>query len=401
MGNRWLWALGLLLVLAVGAVYFWMQPQLQSEDKTTRILLLGLDEVDNRSRSDTIIVVQVDEQGVVLLSVPRDLRVKIPKEDRSEFGKINAAYAQGAKDGNVRAGANLARQVVSDFLGVSIPYYVVVDFKGFKTVVDQLGGVEIDVESSMNYDDDAQNLHIQLEPGLQTLNGEQALQYARFRDGGGDLRRIQRQQKLLRAILSKQKTLGTFDQIKTLVSMAFDQIKATNLPLPNLISLAQQLQNIDLGNTVAVRLEGRITTLNGISYLEPNTTSTAALVDRWLRREDFLLSSDIRLIVLNGKGQQGLASSVKKDLSQEGFNVICADNAESLDYLKTYVVTMQNSEEKAKLVSDALQGTGQIVHKEVVSDHLAGSRQNLQVCAPEVFDTVDVVLILGQDFSFP
>lgn len=401
MGNRWLWALGLLLILAVGAVYFWMQPQLPPDGESTRILLLGLDEVEHRSRSDTIIVVQVDERGVVLLSVPRDLRVKIPKEDSSEFGKINAAYAEGAKDGNVHAGAKLAQQVVSGFLGVSIPYYVVVDFEGFKTVVDQLGGVEIEVEAPMDYDDDAQNLHIHLAPGVQILNGEQALQYARFRDDAGDLRRIQRQQKLLRAILSKLKTLGTFEQIKSLFEMAFGQIKATNLPLPNLIALAQQLQHINVGNTVAVRLEGRVTTINGISYLEPNVVSTAALVDRWLRREEFLLPSDVRLIVLNGKGQQGLASSIKNDFVQEGFSVICADNAENHNYLKTYVVTMQNNDEKAKLVSKVLQGVGQIVHQKVVSDHLAASRQNLQVCSPEVFDTADVVLILGQDFSYP
>jgi len=100
-----------------------------------------------------------------------------------------------------------------------------------------------------------------------------------------------------------------------------------------------------------------------------------------------------------GTGYVGLVTGAC--FAEFGVSVVCADNAENHDYLKTYVVTMQNSDEKAKLVSNMLQEVGQIVHQEVVFDHLTASRQNLQVCAPEVFDTADVVLILGQDFSLP
>lgn len=400
MGNRWLWALGLLLVLAAGAVFFWMQPQPQLSEENTRILILGLDQVDNRSRSDTIIVAQLDTEGTVLLSVPRDLRVKFPD---GRMNKINAAYAEGEAQGEgtnaVHLGARLARDVVSGFLNLEIPYYVVVDFEGFEQVVDQLGGVEINIESAMDYEDNAQDLQIHFEPGTQVLNGEQALQYARYRDETGDLKRIERQQKLIKAILAKQReSLNTFDQIKSLLEMAFTYVKATNLSLPDLIAFAQKLQGSNFGEINTLSLAGTDVRVAGISYLEPQIVDTTALVDRWMRHKQFLLTSDIKVVVLNGNGQQGLASTMRDRFTRDGFEVNCADNADTHNYNKTYIVTMSSDEEKAQRVAETLGDVGQIVYQEVLKDQLSASQQQLRLCNPGAFDEADVVVIFGQDF---
>lgn len=402
MGNRWLWALGLLLVLAAGAVYFWMQPRPMVGQDSARILILGLDEVESRSRSDTIIVAQVDAQGAVLLSIPRDLRVKFPD---GELRKINAAYAMGAANGDPKKGADLARQVISELLGLSLPYYVVVDFEGFQQAVDQLGGVEINIQERMVYDDDAQNLHINFEPGLQLLNGEQALQYARYRDQSGDLQRIERQQQVVKAILQKQNAdMSAFDRIKSLLKMALTHVKSTNLTLPDLVSLARQLQGYDLNTMTTLNLFGDNVLDGGISYLEPKIVKNTALVDRWLRRKEFLLPSDVRVIVLNGNGTSGLANVIKSELKARDFQVTYAGNAEDFNYSTTMVVIMNGSDSKAQLVADAL-GGGQVVYSEIeaVMERLQAIRAECAQnsgCNFEAFDNADVVFIAGQDFTF-
>jgi LCP family protein required for cell wall assembly len=401
MGNRWLWGLGLLLVLAAGAVFLWMQPRAVVGTEATRILLLGLDEVDGRSRSDTMIVVQIDPKGVVLLSVPRDLRLQFPQ---GELKKVNAAYPEGESQGGAGQGAQLARTVVSEFLGVPIPYYVVVDFEGFKQLVDQLGGVDIDVQSAMNYDDNAQDLHISLAPGLQTLYGEEALQYARYRDERGDLQRIRRQQDLLKAIVKKQSTeLSSLDQVMALVEMAFGYVKSTNLLLPELLTLVRQFQGFGINDFTTLSLTGTNVNLGGISYLEPKAVDTATLVDRWLKRQEFLLPRDVGVIVLNGVGSPGLARNTGQDLIQQGYQVLHTDNTVEFKYATSLVITMDNDDEKAKLVQRAIGGVGQVVHHEIaeITNDLGNIRAECVKragCDDSVYDRVDVVVIVGQDY---
>ena len=151
-----------------------------ADPERTNILVLGADKGEyDPGRTDTIILVSVDPKAkeVGVLSVPRDTRVMIPGRG---YNRINTAYAFG--------GPQLAKKTVENWLGIDIDYYVVVDFAGFEHIVDTLGGVEIDVEKRMRYQDRAQGLHIDLHPGRQVLDGRQALNYIRYRaDGLGDV----------------------------------------------------------------------------------------------------------------------------------------------------------------------------------------------------------------------
>lgn len=401
MGNRWLWALGLLLVLAGGAVYFWMQPLPTSSAQSTDILVLGLDEVEGKSRSDTVMLAHLDAQGVVLMSVPRDLRVKFPD---GRLDKINAAFALGAAEGSIHQGAQLASHVVSDFLGVSPPLYVVVDFEGFKQVVDQLGGVEIDVSQPMRYDDNAQNLHIRFEPGVQSLDGSQALEYVRFRDEQGDLARIQRQQQLIKAILEKQSAeLSSFERIKALLDMVIQHV-TTNVPFSELLELARQLQGRALEAVTTVSLSGQPIVINNVSYLDPQMGRIVGMVDRYVRRKSFLLTSDVRVIVLNGKGTGGLARTLEGGLMRQGFNVEYVGNAENFNYRNTWIISL-SEDAKAQLVARAL-GVGQVVSRaeDLVAAHLqailALCAQNAS-CSPERWEAADAIVIAGADFPAP
>ena len=160
-------------------------------------MLLGVDRrADDVGRSDTLMVasVDMDSHKAALLSVPRDTRVAI---DGHGYDKINHAYAFG--------GHELSKSTVERLLGTHIAHYVIIDTKAFQRIIDALGGVDIDVDKRMHYEDpwdDNGGLVIDLYPGQQHLDGAKAIQYVRYRDGEGDIGRIGRQQKFMKAVPS-------------------------------------------------------------------------------------------------------------------------------------------------------------------------------------------------------
>lgn len=169
------------------------------------ILMLGADEnrdnrkriVDTMARTDTIVVVQVDfvNQRIHALSIPRDTLVRIP---RHGWGKINSAHALG--------GPRLLVETISQLLGnLQIDEVIIVSYKAFEEAIDALGGVTIEVEKRMRYHDNWGDLHIDLQPGVQHLNGKQALGYVRYRHSDSDFHRIERQQKFMRAVKERLK----------------------------------------------------------------------------------------------------------------------------------------------------------------------------------------------------
>lgn len=167
-----------------------MQNQSWDEGKIT-VLLLGSDrrEGQDQSRSDTMMVLFMDTntKTVRLVSIPRDAYVTIPS--KGEKTKINHAYAFG--------GVDLSKATLKKNFGIDVDYYVDIDFNGFSQVIDALGGVTIDVPQKMYNADE----NIDLDPGLQKLDGNGALQFVRFREVTlGDLGRIERQQVFMKAL---------------------------------------------------------------------------------------------------------------------------------------------------------------------------------------------------------
>lgn len=162
------------------------------------------------ARSDSMIVMSLDKTDgkIRMVSLPRDARVHLPPNKYDvRMGKLNAAHAYG--------GPELLVQTLHDELGLTVQHYAVIRFDGFKKLIDEVGGVYVDVigalkrdgsRGDLNYDDNWGNLHIHLKPGKQWLNGEQAHNYVRFRmDIEGDPGRIRRQQSLMRALAQQLK----------------------------------------------------------------------------------------------------------------------------------------------------------------------------------------------------
>ena len=211
------------------------------------MLLLGVDKDEARAedwgsstanfRSDTIILARVDPpaQKVTLVSIPRDTLV-----DMGEHGeqKINAAYSYG--------GAAYMTEVVSKFAGVKISHYAELDFEQFTSIVDTIGGVEVDLPVAISDPDYAE---IELPAGVQTLDGTQALGLCRSRHaydeyGGGDFYRAANQRMVIGAIVKKVLKLDALSMSNTVSELA--NSVTTDFTATDILGLAMQFKDFDV-----------------------------------------------------------------------------------------------------------------------------------------------------------
>lgn len=240
----------------------------------TNILVLGLDSGQEIHRSDTMIVIHVDpmKNTANAISIPRDTMVEIPGRSQD---KINHAYAYG--------GADLSRQTAEKFLDIKIPYYISIDMRGLESLIDQLGGVTLDVEKRMYYVDHAQNLFVDLYPGMQKLNGNQALSYLRYRHDGGDLSRILRQQKFMQALAGQITSQGNLVHSPQLLLSLFS-LMDTNLNTKDIIGLALCMRRIyDFGQIKVETITGSDAMVDGVYYMKPDLAAVQKLVLQYLK----------------------------------------------------------------------------------------------------------------------
>lgn len=226
------------------------------------ILFFGVDERSNDiGRTDTIIFASLDlkNKKVNLLSIPRDTRVVIPSIG---YDKINHAYHYG--------GVDLAVRTVEEFLGVSINYYAKMNFQQFEKLIDALGGVDIEVEKPMFYTDRTDKFYVRLKPGFQHLNGKDALGYVRFRhDPLGDLGRIERQQKFLKALFKQLKEKITFTELPKYINLVGSIIE-TNISFYEALYFATKFMDISEESINMATMPGTPENINGISYVIPD-----------------------------------------------------------------------------------------------------------------------------------
>ena len=226
------------------------------------IVVMGCDiRKDDVGRSDTLFVVMLDKskKNAALLSVPRDTRVKIKGHG---WDKINAAFAYG--------GQKLTRETVQDFLGIKLNNYVVVDFQGFKGLVDAVGGVDINVEKRMYYYDPYDGFEIDLRPGMQHMDGKTAMQYVRYRDEEGDIGRIRRQQKFLMALYKHIASKNIIAKIPGVSKQIMSMVK-TDLSLKEMVELGNVMRDmVEKDGLKMSMVPGEPEYIDGISYWIPD-----------------------------------------------------------------------------------------------------------------------------------
>ena len=210
------------------------EPPKWEGSEPVNILLMGVDARGVKKgevpRSDTMLVASLDpvKKKFHVFSILRDTYVSIPGHGKD---RINTAITHGP---------NVAMQAIGDLLGIPIQYYVYTDFQGFIKLIDQIGGIDYDVEKDMVYKTkaDGPEYDIDLKKGFQHLDGNMALQYVRFRhDATSDFTRTERQRGFLKAVADKMKSTTALIKLPTILSAVNPYID-TNLNLNDMWKLA-------------------------------------------------------------------------------------------------------------------------------------------------------------------
>lgn len=328
------------------------------------VLIMGLDyrdwEAGDPPRSDTMLLATYDPitNTAGMLSIPRDMWVNIPGFD---YAKINTAYFLGEVNNLPGGGPGLAMETVEQFLGVPINYYAQVDFGAFVRLIDELGGVKIDVKEEMTISILGSNKKVTLEPGVVTLPGDHALAYARNRHtDGGDFDRAERTQQV---IIGVRDRILDFKMMPTLIAKApalYNELASgirTNMTLDEVIKLSWMIyqmppENIKQGIIgtdmvqFATSADGQdilIPVPDEIRLLRDEIFSTSGAVGPAAVSGDdqaLMEAENARVSVQNGSGTEGIAGRTAEWLRTQNINVVDESNAD--DYYDTTTIYIYN-----------------------------------------------------------
>ncbi len=293
------------------------------------ILIIGYDSsINGPPRADTIIVSSINlktkETGV--LFIPRDTRVEVPGHG---MDRINASHAYG--------GIELADKTVEQFLDIPIDYYLETDFQGFARIIDKLGGIKINIEKPLNYVDKAGGLYIDLPAGEQVLNGEEALQYVRFREAKyGDIGRVKRQQKFIYALMERVLHPNVIIKIPSIFNEVRKSIE-TNIPLKDISPFVRLLKDMEIKKIKTTMVPGKPQYINGASYWIASKEKLEVVVNNLIRNKNYIKNNQYNISVYNGNGESGLAGQLAEELEKYGFNIDHIGNADNFNYQETII----------------------------------------------------------------
>lgn len=237
------------------------------------MLIIGVDDSEKRgfgenSRSDALLLVTINQKNhnAKLLSIPRDSLVYIPEVGYET--RINHAHAYGGPKATI--------DTVENLLDIPVDYYVRVNFQAFLEVIDALGGVEVDVPFAFSEQDSHDRANaISLQPGIQTLNGEEALAFARTRHIDNDIERGKRQQEIIKAVISQAASLKSISKMDDVFDAVGSNMK-TNLTFEEIKYLAE----FAIKNHISIEsltLAGSDSTINGAYYYQLDQTALEEL----------------------------------------------------------------------------------------------------------------------------
>ena len=335
------------------------------------------------NHTDTIMILHVDPkaQKAAVLSIPRDLFIPIAGTKRRD--RINTAIQGPGKEKDLIS-------TIHQALGIDIDHYAAVDFVGFKSIVNAVGGVVIPFTSPAR--DPLSGLKVPT-AGCITLNGDQALAFARSRhyeyfesgrwrsDPTGDLGRIQRQQEFMRRMLRRAISQGIRNPFKlnSLIGAITGHDYVTlddTLSSKDLVNLGKHFKSLEPDQVDMLSLGPATQPANvgGASVLLPKEADVRDVIDKFLGASSTqapvkvpnIQPNLIRVRVLNGSGYSGQASKVATGLEQAGFNVADKGDAHNFTYNDTEIRYGAGQRDKALVLQSYVQGGSKIVQDNTI-----------------------------------
>jgi LCP family protein required for cell wall assembly len=318
------------------------------------VLALGIDRRPSETcpcRTDTMILVTLDPKTATAGAVtfPRDLWVPIPTMGEN---RINTAMFYGDLNKYPGGGPALAKRTVEYNFGRPVHFYVLVDFAGFRKVIDQLGGIDIDVPKAIDdpkYPDDNFGYRpLKIPAGRVHMDGDLALAYARTRHQDGDFGRSRRQIQVLMAIRDKALRLDLLPKLPALIQTLWGTLE-TDMKPQDVIMLAQsavkvKTENIRTG-TIDQTMTVEFRASTGADVLWFDRAKVGQLIEQIIPSETTVADSSsqvlreaARITVLNGTTTPQIAERTAKYLQTQGFQIAGYGNADRFDYSKTVLI---------------------------------------------------------------
>ena len=365
---------------------------------TVTFLLLGSDKRPGQTyfRTDTIIVavIRPGSGQVALISIPRDLYVYIPTVG---MDRINTAYEYGEMYHYPGGGFALLKDTILYNLGLGIDHLAIVDFDGFRRIVDTLGGIDVPVFCPYtdwhlidpSYDpNNADNWSLYtVGPGVVHMDGALALWYARSRERSSDFDRGRRSQEVLRALYTRALQTNSISKIPELYNDFASSI-ITDVTLSDLLQLAPlalHLNNADIRSYYIGRdLVTSWMTPGGASVLLPNGPAIQSMIQQALNPAPPAINNETLTVeVRNGTPNPGWDSLAAERLNYVGYNTRLA-TADRLDYASSLLYDLSSSPDLAR--------AGSLLN-------VLGLPPGAFVSAPMQVTDLNYVLIVGADYQ--
>lgn len=242
------------------------------KDKPVAFVLMGLDSREHGGTLNTDVMMVAafnpTTKKATVVSIPRDTYIRVDGYRGRKANRFYADFYTVAKRDNgleqeaaELEGKKAVKDVMSELFGIDIRYAGIINFKGFSDVVNALGGVQVNVDIRMKYEDSADGTDIDLQPGLQTLDGEDALDFVRYRksnDGtnmSSDFDRNRRQSEVLGAIVDKMMSLGGIPKIGNVIESVGDNV-TMDMPSKEITRMLTEYMSIRSDDIEFISLEG-------------------------------------------------------------------------------------------------------------------------------------------------
>ena len=342
---------GMILVFVVFSINSKTERMIRNNQRIN-ILILGCDDLKYVKHSDVIMLASYEPRSKFLdvLSIPRDTKVRRTDAHWRPFQKINEVYARAYlnKDRDSRSACLAVKDEVEKLLKVKVPFYLQIDYNTFCDVIDVLGGVEIDVEKKMDYDDNWGNLHIHFNPGRQLLNGHKSLEYVRYREKAlGDMGRISRQHKFLKLLSAKMKELRLFFKIPAIFRAVVRNVW-TNMKIKDIMLLAVEMRDLSHKDIRIQNLPGEAENIADKSYWVTDSEKTDDIVNvintsfkqntRYsVRARNIYMDEIVTVEVWNASSREGLAKQLQLQLRKYGIDALRWGNYGTLKKCTTVI----------------------------------------------------------------
>ncbi len=355
---------------------------LKGEDRgRINILLLGVGGGNHGGGllTDTIMTASIDTENkkLALTSIPRDLSVPVENMGLKKINSINA-YAEATNPGS---GGLAISQAVSDLFGLPIDYYIRIDFQGFINIIDELGGVDVYVENTLDDYDypvlgneeaewDLRYEHLHVDKGWQKMDGSLALKFARSRHGingeGSDFARASRQQKIIAGVKSKVLSMNTLlnpSKINGIINELQEHV-STNIQIWEMLKLWDMIKDIDRERMITKVIDNSTSGLlvdsiseDGAYLLKPRSGDFTEIqyfinnvfADAPAEDKNKVVKEVATVEVRNGTWVNGLASQAALDLEKYGFIVVRIGNSSKQNFEKSVIYDLTYGEKMESL----------------------------------------------------